>query len=483
MLIRRNLVFNTAGVVLPLVAAVISIPLLITHLGLARFGVLSVLLAAMTYIGLLDLGLGSAVTYKLVPLMRANAQERTLLEIIRTTLTTTLAIGAVIAGVIFLASTSIAKLMNESSAHLTNETVWSVRIFALTIPALFATSTLAGTLAAAGRFDELNKVRIPLGVASYLGPALTSVWTSDLSVAVAVLCIVRTCGALIHAGQCRRLHPGLFARFPFVSLAVLKSLFQFGGWMTVSNVVGPLMVYMDRFYVGAIRSFEDVARYVTPYEVATKVTLIPASVLPVLFPLFVSGWTGPNGDGGRLTVTAAAWTAIGCAFPAAVLAVLAPQLLQTWLGSDFSGDSAVVLQVLAGGVLANCVAQVFFVQIQSSGRTDIIAKIHVCELAGYLILLWVLAERFGIVGVAIAWSLRVLLDGALFCWLAGERLSKEQRRNCWSIYLATAGFAVALSGLGIVESWANRALVILIPLAVTWFYRANCVRLFAGNES
>ena len=47
--------------------------------------------------------------------------------------------------------------------------------------------------------------------------------------------------------------------------------------MTVSNVVNPLMVYFDRFLIGGRISMSAVAFYVTPYEVVTKLSMIPRS--------------------------------------------------------------------------------------------------------------------------------------------------------------------------------------------------------------
>lgn len=474
--------FNAAGIAFPLVAALVSIPLLLNNIGLARFGVLSILLAAIGYVSLLDMGLGSAVTYKLSSLVQNKRSDESILAIIRSSLTVVLVIGMILAVSIFCAAEIVANLMNRSLTNLIEETVWSVRIFTLAIPAIFVTSLLTGVLSAYGRFDEINKVRIPMGVLSYLGPAVASVWIPNLTCAIVILLAVRVSAAVAHIYQCHRFLPTLLNSFPVLSVPALRPLFHFGGWLTISNIVGPVMIYLDRFYIGAIRSIEDVARYVTPYEVATKLSLIPAAVLPVLFPVFVSNWAKPNKNSGRLTVVVAAWAAIGCAFPAALLAIFAPQLLRMWLGSYLPSESAIVLQILAGGVFANCVALVFFIQVQSFGRTDVIAKIHLSELFGYLILLWLLTHRFGIIGAALAWTIRVLVDGGLFCWIACVRLTEDQRRRCWVIYVGSVAFAIGLGALSLLDSWAHRTIVLLFPMVLAWFYRTDCTLLLAGKS-
>jgi O-antigen/teichoic acid export membrane protein len=313
---------------------------------------------------------------------------------------------------------------------------------------------------------------------------LGSLWTPDLVLASSLLLIVRLGTVAAHGYQCRSLLPVLWRRpFAPLSVPILKTLVRFGGWLTLSNIVGPFMVYMDRFYLGAIHSAEEVARYVTPYELATKLSLLPAAVLPVLFPLLVAGWVRPTEASGQLPVKTAAWMGLGCALPAAMLAALAPEIMRIWLAGSLAADSAVVLQILAGAVLVNCVAQVFFIQVQSTGRTDLIARIHIAELLGYAGLLWSLTDRFGIVGVALAWAIRVAVDAALFCQVAASGLSRSQRRMSWIILGATLAFGCALASLGWVESLVLRTLAVLPPLVLVWALRRKFIRLWSDQAS
>ena len=60
--------------------------------------------------------------------------------------------------------------------------------------------------------------------------------------------------------------------------------------MTVSNIVSPLMVTLDRFLIGALVSVTAVAYYATPYEVITKLSLIPGALMGVMFPAFSTGF-------------------------------------------------------------------------------------------------------------------------------------------------------------------------------------------------
>src|SRR5258708_21161020 len=108
--------------------------------------------------------------------------------------------------------------------------------------------------------------------------------------------------------------------------------------------------------------------------------------------------------------------------------VMAPEAVRFWLGGDFALNSAPVARALAIGVFLNGLAQVPFSHLQGSGRPDITARIHLMELPLYAGMLFVLAQRMGIRGVALAWLIRVVADSVLmffFSWRGrrGEPLS------------------------------------------------------------
>jgi O-antigen/teichoic acid export membrane protein len=67
---------------------------------------------------------------------------------------------------------------------------------------------------------------------------------------------------------------------------------SFGGWLTVTNIVGPLMTYMDRFFIGAMLGLSAVTYYVTPYEVLSRLQMLPQAIMGVLFPAMAAAHGG-----------------------------------------------------------------------------------------------------------------------------------------------------------------------------------------------
>jgi O-antigen/teichoic acid export membrane protein len=80
------------------------------------------------------------------------------------------------------------------------------------------------------------------------------------------------------------------------------------------------------------------------------------------------------------------------------------------LGSEFAAKSAAVASVLSVGMLFNSMAQIPHAYIQASGDARSTALIHVFESALYIPTLLLLMQMHCILGAAVAWMLRALLD-------------------------------------------------------------------------
>jgi O-antigen/teichoic acid export membrane protein len=299
-------------------------------------------------------------------------------------------------------------------APLEGESLYSFYLLAVSIPIVTATVGLRGVLEAAQRFDLINLVRIPLGAFTYLGPLAVLPFSRSLLYIVAVLLVGRVVACVVHLLLCFRLIPAL-KRGRRVDRHAVRPLLQFGSWITLSNVISPIMVSMDRFAIGAMISVTAVAYYTAPYEAVTKLWLIPAALTGVLFPAFASAWVLDPSRAARLFTQGVKYTLL-MIYPAAMVFVaLGHEGIGFWLGQDYAQNSTRVLQWLAMGVLFNCLAQIPSALIQAIGRPDITAKFHILELPLYLAGLWWMIHAHGIEGAAIAWTARCLVDGlALF---------------------------------------------------------------------
>ena len=420
-LLARNTALNFAGLVAPLTAALVAIPWLIRGLGADRFGVLTLAWAAVGYFGFVDLGLGRALTHAVATRL-GSEREHELTALGWTALTLMFLLG-VVGGVALAAGTPwFVKDVLKVPPTLARETTRAFYLLAAVLPVVVVTAGLRGIIEAHQHFGLATALRVPLSISSYVGPLLVLPITRRLDAVVAALVLVRVIGCLAHVAVCMRQY-GFLRHGVALRPAAIGPLFRIGGWMTVSNVVSPIMAYFDRFLIGALLPLAAVAYYVTPYEAVMKVTLFPTALMGVLFPAFAESF---GRDAAR---TAALFdrgvrAVVITIFPAVlVIVTLASEILHAWVGAEFARAGSVVLQWLAAGVLVNAVGIVAFAVLQGVGRPDLTGKLNLAELPVYIVAIVLLAHMFGLPGVALAWTLRVLADTALLYVMARRELN------------------------------------------------------------
>jgi O-antigen/teichoic acid export membrane protein len=405
-LLARNTVWNLLGNGAPMVVAVICIPVLIRGLGKERFGVLMLAWALIGYASLFDLGLGRALT-QLVARKLGAGEEREIPSLAWTSLLLMLLLGVLGAGIVVLLAPWLAGRGLNVPAALQGETLQSFRLLGLSLPFVITTAGLRGLLEAHQRFGLINALRIPMGVYSFASPLLVLPFSRSLFPVVTVLVAGRIAAWAAHLLVCLWVLPVLGRSIAWARSAV-GPLLRSGGWMTVSNVVGPLMFYMDRLLIGALLSVSAVAYYAAPFDMVSRLTVIPSAVVGVLFSAFAFSFVQDRSRT-RVLLNSALKYVFMITFPIVlVIVALAPEGLTIWLGQPFAENGASVLRWLAAGVFVNSLSTFPFVIIQSAGRPDITAKLHAAELAPYWVAVWLLTRHLGIVGSAIAWTGRLM---------------------------------------------------------------------------
>lgn len=473
--LARNTMLNLAGIVAPALVAIFSIPYVIHHLGPDRYGLYSLALIVVGYFALFDLGIGPATTKYVAELLGGGEIDK-LPKLVWTAVATQMCLGLV--GGILLAAVSpfLVERVLKIPASLHPQAYLIFLIMAAALPISFASGSVQGVLGASQRFDLLNAIGIPFGLITYLVPVVALALGFDLPAIVFSLVLVRVAASALVLVLAIRLYPTLRRiRFDF---GLVRSLLGFGGWVTISGAVGPVLVYIDQFLIGAVLSIAAVGFYAPPFAIANKLSILPGCLVSTLFPAFSISAGRGDSEWIRKTLIRSLKFLILTAGPAALLLTfLARSLLALWLGTKFANEGALALQILAGGVLVNSLAYIPSSLLQGVGRPDLTAKFHLAELPIHIGLVWFLVIHFGLPGAALAWAFRVTLDFVLLivaaCWITrtSPRLlaGRELRRSLgtlaalgvgllllWSsthVFIVDAAFTLLLSGGFLFAAW------------------------------
>ncbi len=256
-----------------------------------------------------------------------------------------------------------------------------------------------------------------MAVLTILLPVVLVAFTNRLEWIATILAIIRTGACIAYFAVCVRLVPWRKHRGGTDRLAV-REFVRLGGWMTLSNVLNPFLVSLDRVIIVGLVSISAVAYYSTPLEIITKLSIVPGAIVGVLFPAFATTFVGDKNRTLFLLSQGTKYTFFALFLPVIATVIFADEVLRVWLGLEFAANSGRVLQILAVGVLINSLAYPAVALLQGVGLPEKVAIFHLFEIVIYLPILWFLTHRYGIVGTAVAWTLRVALDTTILCSVA-----------------------------------------------------------------
>ncbi len=415
--VARSAIWNIAGRAGPMVIAVVATPFLFADLGPARWGLFTLALSLIGIFGIFDFGIGRALTKLLAEDLQTGDAARAA-GLTRTGLVLLSGLG--IAGALLLAAG--ARTAAEHGLHSPeaqrDEVVAAIYVLCIAVPFVLLNAALWGVIAAFQKFREANLLNMPVLAFYYLGPLIVLRFVDSLVAVMAVLVLCRVVLTALYWRLCVRELPSLaHARF---DRRYLPELSRLAGWMTVSNVVWPVLTYVDRFVVASVLSAAAAGYYITPSDLLSRFSIISVAVMGTAFPAIAASFR----DHGERTTTLVRRSIVAIAAtlfaPALVVIAFSHPLLTLWVGRAFADPAAPVLQWLGIAVIFAAADSVVSGFIDAIGRPDVNAKFSIVELVLYVPILIVLLSLFGIEGAALAWTLRIALDLLVRVAVAGR---------------------------------------------------------------
>lgn len=415
--------WSLAGLTLPLVVAALTIPALLAHLGAERFGMLALAWGLVGYAAALDLGVGRAVTHR-IAVLRMGDERHLIPDTLASALRVTCVAGGVAMALLVLAVLLGVHERVTASAVPAAEVRTALLLLAVSLPLQSLSASYRGVNEAYLDFKGISLLRVMLGVANFGGPYLVSLHTQQLHWIVGTLVLSRALALLGYAALARRrLAADGHGRGRYRAQA-RRLLLGFGGWSSMTGLVGALMVQSDRFVVAALLGAAAVTTYVIPYELTVQCLVFVSAVAAVVFPALSQSLRHDPAAGLAMFRVWLLRVAVVMSVAMGALAWVMPDLLRLWLGRHAAEDSVAVARILCLGVTVNAIGAMYFSLLHAMGATRVTGLLHLLELPFYLMLLWALIGTSGVQGCALAWSLRVLVDTCVLAWL-GERKLKD----------------------------------------------------------
>ena len=464
MSVKKNTIYNLLGAALSLGLTFFLTPIYLRLIGEARYGVLAVAWLLLGYFGLFDLGLGRATAQRIASIVgSASSTQRAL--IFWTAFGMNCSLGALGGLIIWpLATYFFGNFFNVDIA-LQPELFAAIPWLILAVPLATLSGVLTGALQGRAQFLELNIIAVFGSALAQLLPFIF-VWMHGpdlgwilfaviLSRLVTLALLFSRCSVHVFHGQA-----------PIFSRTLARDLLRFGGWVTVTSLVGPMMVLFDRFVIGATLGAKAVTHYTVPFQLAESSTLLPSALTTAIFPRLVAADASEARQLAKIAIRSLAVLMT----PLTLLGVLLVEpFLRWWLSSEFALNAGLSAQILLLGFWFNAFAGIPYALLQAAGRPDIVARCHLGELFPYLLLLYIGLHFWGLPGAAVVFGLRTFVDCALLMWFAGIFQSGAKALKT-PIALLLTGLATTI-GLPVDKTAGLLAAFGLLSFALVWSWR------------
>ncbi len=422
-ILARNTILNFIGQSVPLIVGIITIPFIVQGLGTEKFGLLSLVWVVLGYFTIFDLGLGRATT-KYIAEALGKEQTRDISKILWTAVTVQVVLGIIGTVVVAFCTPLLTEHVLNISTPLQAEARATFYVLSLSVPVVLITSSFSGLLQAAQRFDLVNAVKIPSSVLTFLFPLAGLILNFKLPGIVILILVGRVIALVAFVVLSLCVEPQ--AKRYSSSFSLFKRLLTFGGWVTITNIVGPILQYLDRFLIGAILTVGVLAYYTAPFDVISRLWIIPLSLVMTIFPAFSTLGLTRIKKLRFFFIRATKYIFLLVTPIILVLILFAHEILSVWLGNDFARNSTLIFRILSLGVLISSLTHLALALFQGIGRPEITAKIQLLLLPVSVLLTFFLIYKIGILGAAISWTI-CRTGGVLMSWRVAWKIIRLDR--------------------------------------------------------
>lgn len=403
----RAVYLNLAGGAAPVLAALVAFRIVAEKAGTARLGMLGVAWTLLAFLAVADFGFGRFFAKRFA---QATSRDELLREriVLKRFSCAALTMGIVLVPLVIAVLPIAEWLPRGLNARDAASSVVAARLIIGVVPVMLLTRGLRGALEGRLMFGHANLMRGVFGSLSFAAPAVVAYWTVDLRFLVGAAVAVRVFELIAQLFDTRRALPSGMPSVvvPFRWLEMVRE----GGWFSVSSITGPLLGTLDRLLVARMISAVAVAAYYVPQELGSKVVGFPTAVTIAAYPRLARAVAARDHARYRSLTRQALVLSLAVCLPFCVVFAAMPDAVWNWFDPGFGVDAGRITGILAIGLLCNCVAQVPYISLQALGRVDLVAKLHMVEVPLFVGALTALIPAYGIVGAAVAWAARNVID-------------------------------------------------------------------------
>ncbi len=423
----RNLVSGWFLFAIEVGIAFVLTPFIIKQLGVAGYGIWSLMLSVIGYMGLIDIGIRGSVGRYINHYM-AQKNERAVSEVVGTANVVLTALGGVILVVSFVVAANFSAIFPKTPPELADDILFCLPLMAVGLWMAFVSSILSNMLAAREATYLTNNYNVVLLFLRAGG----TVWVLNAGYGMRGLMLLTIALGLVGLAlllwTTRRVFTTAMPRLVGFSIERLKEMWRYGVASFVSRTASTMAADSAPLIGMWLLGPEAVAIYSVAMTLTQYSRRLIDQANSSIFPSVMKA--GSIKDYAGLRALYIRYMDIAFAIGSLVmigLMVFSGDFLVLWVGPEYAAGGWVVA-ILAFGYLAQCVASTGNLTLASLDKIGTTVKIGVGEAVACLVLTAALPGLFGwgLIGLALGTMLpRLFTSLAIYPRLTLNLLGAE----------------------------------------------------------
>lgn len=407
----RNVVINWITQALVFISAIVSVPYLISNLGLGQYGLLVITTTLIGYASIFISPITEAMI-KYGAQFTAKRQKKLFSDYLSTTFFISIFI-AIATVVIFFYAGSIFMNLAVSADNLlpifNNIRPWMlIYLFFLIIG-----NSLWTTPVALQKFELANIKEVYLGIVLPLGSLTITIFGGQLVEIFYFYAIISFMFAITFILINFFLTNSFI--YPSLSYSAFSALIKFSISKLISQINGQITFHSDKMLLGYFFPISLLPYYSVPLSLVQRALFFSMNIVPTAFPYF-SHFAARFGKDklSQQFMLITKGVNIIIIFLFLYIFFFAEELLSLWLGNEFATQSAVFLRFLSLAYLIYSFAAIPSVMLEATGKVQIPAFFSTISSLTQIILFFILIPRYQAQGAVMALLLNASFQVPIF---------------------------------------------------------------------
>lgn len=477
--IIRNTFFNILGGSWGLLIKILLTPLIISYIGIERFGIWALVLLFTGYFALFDMSIGTAV----IKYISSHYTKREF-EFINKTVNSALAFYAFVGALSWVLAFFLIKWAVGNILHIPSSLIDEANFVLTGGVLIFAfsntTSVFSSVIIGIQKMDVINKIKIITTVLEGVGIILFLMGGYGLTGLIINAGIIAVITSLAYIIASKRVFPLLAIGFRFLDAKILKELITFGTKVQFSRIGDMLHFQTDKIFISYFLQLSLVAFYEAAATVAFTMRMVPFAIVSAILPAASEiKAAGDEKSLRELYMRSSKYLSLISVPLLFFVFFLAPAIIEVWLGVGFE-ISVVTLQILILGYFANVMTFSGSQVATGLGKPDYVMKGSIIATVLNPVLSILLIIKIGYLGAALGTSISMIIAAIYFIWILHKHMGIANVGFFQRVlFPPTGASAVALLLLYPAAYFFNTSLISLIFKTVLFcaFYLVTLLKM------